>query len=1048
MKHDSNHDAPADIEAARLTALALGELDGAEADALRAQASGDAALAAELAAIEGLAVDLETAFAAEPAAGLDADRRATVNAGPGAGAARAETEANPAAGAAGGNANAEPAPTINVASAAVQRTVLARIGPFILGGSAIAAAIGFAVLPMVEPPAPDDGMVAFGDPVPSPTAASPTTASPTAATPTAASPMLESAGRDAVASGATVDSDAAVGAMAPALKPSSSTSAARRVPSVSPASSAGPLSAADASRRDALLVEARSHLEASRFGQAAQAFGTAAAIDPSSEEAGVGQRLAMQLLNPGEILARGDEATERDVLRLSSPSDAAEETRRLEQGARTALSVASDPAESAERTKQAINDRLVRVRELQLEQNYEEAQAVVEEILFLDEGNPAGLALRDILTSSELYAEYARTENQTERSYVRSNIDMQGREILPGGDLAGGGRKGIAEVLEYPDDWVESRVAPTDSLVEDARRERARTNRRTAEHSNLGPALTDREWVIAADAPLSTFSIDVDTASYANVRNALEADRMPNPDMVRVEELINRFSYDYPQPEGEHPISVTTEYAVSPWTPEHRIVRIGLQGYELPTEERPAANLVFLVDVSGSMSAANKLPLLQASLRMMVETLQPSDRVAMAVYAGASGLVLPSTAVDDGGREAVLAAIDKLQGGGSTNGEAGINLAYQVATEHFIEGGLNRVILCTDGDFNVGASGAEALQTLIERKRDSGVYLNVMGFGMNAGGDSAMESLSNHGNGIAASIDGLEEAERVFVRGVTGQLVPIASDVKLQIDFNPANVAAYRLIGYANRRLANRDFSDDRVDAGDMGAGHSVTALYEIVPVGVRVPQAVEPSKYARANDVASPGGMIAGGGGGGGGVGGREAGSGAEVAGGAAAGPGQAAEDAVAQETAPDGRDGRAASPAVDADVAPEPVRAAAAQTQDDELLTVRLRYKRPGEDESIRFDTPAMAVALPVAETSPDFRHAASVAGFGMLLRSSRHAGAADWGMVLEMARQAAAERDPSGDRAKFVGLVEAAQRIDRFATNPGGSAVPGGKSVEGGG
>lgn len=337
----------------------------------------------------------------------------------------------------------------------------------------------------------------------------------------------------------------------------------------------------------------------------------------------------------------------------------------------------------------------------------------------------------------------------------------------------------------------------------------------------------------AADQPLSTFSVDVDTASYANVRRFLNMGRLPPKDAVRIEELLNYFGYDYDAPSGTHPFSVTTEVAACPWQQGHRLVLIGLQGRRIPEQELPPRNLVFLVDVSGSMNDPYKLPLVKSALALLADTLSEKDRVSLVVYAGAAGLVLSPTPGDRKGE--IRAALQQLEAGGSTAGGAGIALAYKVASEGFVEGGVNRVILATDGDFNVGISSDGELTRLIEEKRKSGVFLSVLGFGMGNLKDSKMEALADKGNGNYAYIDTLQEARKVLVQEAGGTLVTIAKDVKIQVEFNPARVAAYRLIGYENRVLAAQDFNDDKKDAGEIGAGHSVTALYEIVPAGAAV---------------------------------------------------------------------------------------------------------------------------------------------------------------------------------------------------------------------
>ncbi|CAN5208664.1 VWA domain-containing protein [soil metagenome] len=347
-----------------------------------------------------------------------------------------------------------------------------------------------------------------------------------------------------------------------------------------------------------------------------------------------------------------------------------------------------------------------------------------------------------------------------------------------------------------------------------------------------------------ARAPLSTFSIDVDTAAYSNVRRYLNDGQLPPKDAVRIEEMVNYFEYNYPQPVGNVPFSVNTEVAIAPWNPRNRLMKIGLQGKKVSLDNTPAANLVFLVDVSGSMNSPDKLPLLKDGLRIMVNQLKPNDRVAIAVYAGSSGLVLPSTPVSQKGE--IIAALDQLEAGGSTNGGEGIRLAYTVAANNFINGGNNRVILATDGDFNVGMTGDDALVGLVEEKRKSGIFLSVLGFGTGNLNDSMMEKLSNKGNGNYAYIDSRDEARKALGEQVAGTLYTIAKDVKIQVEFNPAKVAGYRLIGYENRLLADRDFNDDTKDAGEIGAGHSVTALYEVIPAGQEVDNGGIELKYSK----------------------------------------------------------------------------------------------------------------------------------------------------------------------------------------------------------
>ena len=385
----------------------------------------------------------------------------------------------------------------------------------------------------------------------------------------------------------------------------------------------------------------------------------------------------------------------------------------------------------------------------------------------------------------------------------------------------------------------------------------------------LQPPPTDREGYAAVeevgfkraiDAPLSTFSIDVDRASYANTRRFLMREsRLPVPDAVRVEEFVNSFDYDLAGPTGRHPFAVTTEVARAPWADAHRLVRVALQGRRIDTDALPPANLVFLLDVSGSMRSEDKLPLLKKAFRLLVREMRPEDHVSIVVYAGASGVVLEPTPGTEKG--AILEALDRLEAGGSTAGAEGIQLAYATARKHFSRTGTNRVILATDGDFNVGLSSDGEMKRLIERERESGVFLSVLGFGTGNLQDAKMETLADHGNGNYAYIDDEREAERVFVREFGGTLFAIAKDVKIQVEFNPAEVAGYRLIGYENRRLRDEEFNDDARDAGELGAGHTVTALYEVIPRGVDTPipgtdglkyQTTRPTRDAHRGELAT----------------------------------------------------------------------------------------------------------------------------------------------------------------------------------------------------
>jgi Ca-activated chloride channel family protein len=345
-----------------------------------------------------------------------------------------------------------------------------------------------------------------------------------------------------------------------------------------------------------------------------------------------------------------------------------------------------------------------------------------------------------------------------------------------------------------------------------------------------------------AAEPLSTFAADVDSASYTNVRRFLNEGRLPPIDAVRVEELINYFRFPYAEPRGDRPVSVTTEVGSAPWAPDHKLVLVGVRARAIDQDAVGGRNVVLLIDVSGSMQPANKLPLVKTGLRMFVDTLRDDDRIAIVVYAGASGLCLPSTPAAH--RQRIHDAIEALHAGGSTNGGDGLRLAYRVAQEHFVRGGINRVILATDGDFNVGVTGQSELLSLIEEKKRSGIFLSILGVGTGNLKDSTMEMLADKGNGHYAYLDSLHEARRVLVREGGATLETVAKDVKFQVEFNPATVMAWRLIGYENRLLAHEDFNDDRKDGGELGAGHTVTVLYEIVPVG-----AVMPQELARENE-------------------------------------------------------------------------------------------------------------------------------------------------------------------------------------------------------
>lgn len=357
-------------------------------------------------------------------------------------------------------------------------------------------------------------------------------------------------------------------------------------------------------------------------------------------------------------------------------------------------------------------------------------------------------------------------------------------------------------------------------------------------------SLVENKFILTKNEALSTFSVDVDAASYSNMRRFINKGQMPPADAIRTEELINYFSYDYPSPTGNTPVRIITEVGSCPWNDNHRLVKIGVKAKEIPSDNLPASNFVFLIDVSGSMWGATRLDLVKSSLKLLVNNLREQDRVAIVVYAGAAGEVLPSTPGSD--KQKIKEALDNLTAGGSTAGGAGIQLAYKIAKKNFIKDGNNRVILCTDGDFNVGVSSKQGLEQLIEKERQSGVFLSILGYGMGNYKDDKMQTLAQKGNGNHAYIDNLQEANKVLVNEFGSTMYTVAKDVKLQLEFNPAQVQAYRLVGYETRLLNKEDFNDDTKDAGEMGAGHTVTAFYEVVPVGVKSNFAgnVDPLKY------------------------------------------------------------------------------------------------------------------------------------------------------------------------------------------------------------
>jgi Ca-activated chloride channel family protein len=471
--------------------------------------------------------------------------------------------------------------------------------------------------------------------------------------------------------------------------------------------------------------------------------------------------------------------------------------------------------------------------------------------------------------------------------------------------------------------------------------------------------ISENKFLKVTDNPLSTFSIDVDAASYSNVRRFLNQGQLPPAGAVRIEEMVNYFKYEYPQPANEDPFSINTEISDAPWNSKHKLVLIGLQGKKIPIESLPASNLVFLIDVSGSMQGPDRIGLVKASMKLLVDQLREQDKVSIVVYAGAAGLVLPTTS--GAGKTKIKEAIDNLEAGGSTAGGAGIKLAYKTAKENFAKGGNNRVILCTDGDFNVGESSDDAMERLIEEERKSGVFLTALGYGMGNYQDAKMQKLADKGNGNHAYIDGITEAKKVLVNEFGGTLFTIAKDVKLQIEFNPAKVAGYRLIGYENRMLAKEDFNNDKKDAGELGSGHTVTALYEVIPAGVESSflESVDPLKYQKE-------------------------------------------------------------------------IKAAIKKSDTDEILTVKFRYKAPDGDVSKLIIHPVLDKQISIAKTSDNFRFAASVAQFGMLIRNSAFKSDASYTDVLLLARKAKGA-DDEGYRSEFIRLVESAQLLAKAKPEP---------------
>lgn len=464
-------------------------------------------------------------------------------------------------------------------------------------------------------------------------------------------------------------------------------------------------------------------------------------------------------------------------------------------------------------------------------------------------------------------------------------------------------------------------------------------------------ALTENGFIATANDSLSTFSIDVDTASYSNIRRFINQNTLPPTGAVRIEEMINYFSYSYPEPTGKHPFSITGELGPCPWNKKHKLVRIGLKAKNIAAKDLPPSNLVFLIDVSGSMSAPGKLPLLKRSLKMLAGQLDKDDRISIVVYAGTNCVILEPTPGSE--QKKIMAAIDGLGAGGSTHASSGIITAYKLAGQVYMPKGNNRIILASDGDFNVGVTSRGELQKLIEEKRKSGIYLTVLGFGMGNYHDDTMEILADKGNGNYAYIDNLLEAKKVMVKEMTGTMFTLARDVKIQVEFNPAKVAAYRLIGYENRALTDEDFNNDQKDAGEIGVGHRVTALYELIPVGSTDVPSVDPLKYRKVTGTIQP--------------------------------------------------------------------------KYQSEIMTIKLRYKPLDTTKSILLSKVITSNTIPLLQTSDDFRFAAAVAEFGMVLKHSKFQNNLNFAKIIPLAKQARGT-DNEGYRAEFIRLLETSQLLAR--------------------
>jgi Ca-activated chloride channel family protein len=506
--------------------------------------------------------------------------------------------------------------------------------------------------------------------------------------------------------------------------------------------------------------------------------------------------------------------------------------------------------------------------------------------------------------------------------------------------------------IEAPVGNSDAKVTVADPNVAVAVRGRAVSLAPTTTTDESYQPIVENVFNNAKDVPLSTFSVDVDNASYSNMRRFINNGQLPPADAVRIEEMINYFSYDLSGPKGDEPVAIHTELSSAPWNPAHRLLRIGLKAKTIAVDKLPASNLVFLLDVSGSMEDANKLPLVKAAMKMLVDQLRAKDKVTIVAYAGDAGLRLAPTS---GSKKAKIdSAIDQLYAGGSTNGGEGIKLAYKMAADNFIEHGNNRIIMATDGDFNVGPSSDGDMESLIVKERETKVAISIMGVGMGNVKDSKMETLADKGNGNYFYIDNITEARKALVSEFGGTMFTVAKDVKLQVEFNPAKVQAYRLLGYEDRMLNKEDFNNDRKDAGDMGSGHTVTALYEIVPAGIKddYSVSVDPLKYQKTDEVQKP-------------------------------------------------------------------------SSASNEMLTIKFRYKQPDSMVSKLSQAVVMDDPIGLQNTSKDFKFAASVAEFGMLLRDSQFKQKSNYDQAISLARQGRGE-DNDGHRSEFIKLAESAKLL----------------------